>query len=167
MSKVSDKMKILWVPHTGWHIPQRAHLFCRALAERHEVHATDWVADFASPRDYLSRRYLRNFTFRQYRDGKITVHGIPRISPALPFRSVRRLNTIVFSRAVDSIVKRYSIDVVVGTFVLPPPRAPRVIFDLSDDNVAYWKSYGTVASYADEIEETERQYLRAAHAVEG
>src|ERR1043166_1869319 len=58
----SGKMRILWVPHTSWHIPQRAHLFCRALAERHEVHVSDWVADFSSLRDYFSLRYLQNFT---------------------------------------------------------------------------------------------------------
>ncbi len=158
-------MRILWIPHAGWHIPQRAHLFCRALAERHEVHVTDWVADFTSLRDYLSRRYLRNFTYRRDRDGNITVHGIPRISPALFVPALRRLNVAVFSWLVQRIIERHRIDVVVGTFVVPPPRAPRVIFDLFDDNVAYWRSFGRVPEYADEIAETERAYLQRADAV--
>ena len=158
-------MRILWIPHTGWHIPQRAHLFCRALAERHEVHVTDWVADFATPRDYLSQRYLENFTYRRYHDSTIIVHGIPRISPALYTSILRRFNTWLFERFVQQIVKQYQIDVVVGTFVVPPPKAPRVVFDLFDDNVAYWRSYGRVAEYANEIKQTEQLYLQTADAI--
>ena len=159
-------MRILWIPHTAWHIPQRAHLFCRALAERHEVHVTDWVADFSSLSDYFSRRYLRNFTYRRYRDGRIRVHGVPRISPALPFRTLRRLNTAIFSRLVAYLIKRYAIDVVVGSFVVPPPKAPRLVFDLFDDNVSTWRAAGgSYAAYADEIEETQRRYLQVADAV--
>lgn len=158
-------MRILWIPHTGWHIPQRAHLFCRALAERHEVHVTDWVADFTSLRDYLSLRYLRNFTYRYYRDGHITVHGIPRVSPALFAPPLRRFNTTVFSWFVQRLIERYRIDVVVGTFVVPPPQAPRVIFDLFDDNAAYWHSFGYAPEYADEIARTESAYFQKADAV--
>src|SRR4030067_1390326 len=116
-------MKILWIPHASWHNPQRAHLFCRALSERHEVHVTDWVADFTSIRDYISRRYLRNFTYRRYKDGQITVHGIPRISPALYLRSLRQFNSLVYSHYLRRIIEKFSIDVVVGTFVAPPPNA--------------------------------------------
>jgi glycosyltransferase involved in cell wall biosynthesis len=158
-------MHILWIPHTGWHIPQRAHLFARALAERHEVHVTDWVADWASLRDYCSTRYLRNFTYRRYQDGPILVHGIPRISPALPFGALRRLNTLLFAQVVARIIARHRIDVVVGSFVVPPPRAPRVVLDLGDDNVAYWRSFGRVPAYGDEIARTEHAYLCAADAV--
>jgi glycosyltransferase involved in cell wall biosynthesis len=157
-------VRILWMPHTGWHIPQRAHLFARALAQRHEVHVTDWVADFSGIRDYCSIRYLRNYTYRRYRDGAVLVHGIPRISPALPFPVLRRLNTRIFSAMAQRIIARHRIDVVVGTFVVPPPRAPRVIFDLSDDNVAYWRSFGRVPEYADEIASVEQAYLRSADA---
>ena len=158
-------MRILWIPHTGWHIPQRAHLFARALAERHEVHVTDWVADFATLRDYGSARYLRNFTYRRYRDGAIQVHGIPRLSPALPVRALRRLNTWLYAQFVARIIAQYRIDVVVGSFVVPPPRAPRLILDLADDNVAYWRSFGRIPAYADEIAQTEQAYLHAADAV--
>jgi glycosyltransferase involved in cell wall biosynthesis len=175
-------MRILWIPHTGWHIPQRAQLFCRALAERHEVHVTDMVADFRRPRDYLSLRYLRNFVYRRRNDGPITVHGVPRISPAIFSRPLRRLNTLIFQRLVDWLIGRYRYDAVVGTFVVPPPRsaerstershrsrtakpAPRLVFDLFDDNVAYWQRYGVNAAYADEIAATEQAYLQQADAV--
>jgi hypothetical protein len=158
-------MKLLWIPHTGWHIPQRAHLFCRALAERHEVHVTDWVADFRTPRDLLSKRYLQNFFYRQYRDAKILVHGVPRFSPALFSQTLRDINRKLFERTIARIISKYTIDVVIGTFVVPPPHAPRIIFDLFDDNVAYWQTYGRVKSYAEEIDQVERAYLSAADAV--
>jgi glycosyltransferase involved in cell wall biosynthesis len=156
-------MRILWLPHAGWHIPQRAHLFCRSLAERHTVHVTDWVADFASLRDCLSYRYLRNFSYRRYSDGPITVHGVPRIAPALFHRSIRSINTAIFATLVRHLIKRYRIDVVVGTFVLPPQPAPRLVFDLFDENVAAWRQMGH--AYADEIALTERMYLHLADAV--
>ncbi len=158
-------MKILWIPHAGWHIPQRAHLFCRALAERHEVHVTDWATDFSTPGDYLSPRYLRNFTYRRYMDGKIAVHGIPRISPALYVPALRHLNTRIFSHYVQAIIDRQGIDAVVGTFVVPPPRARRLIFDLFDDNIAYWRDYRHNPTYAKEIELCENNYLKKADYV--
>jgi glycosyltransferase involved in cell wall biosynthesis len=172
-------VNILWIPHTGWHIPQRAHLFCRALlapafsgAERHNVHVTDWVADFTRPADFFSRRYLRNFTYRRYFDpetpgagGKITVHGVPRIAPALFFPFLRRLNTRLLSQLVARLIREYRIDVVIGSFLLPPPDAPRLVFDLFDDNVSYWRSFGKNPAYADEIEQTEQAYLQTADAV--
>jgi glycosyltransferase involved in cell wall biosynthesis len=135
------------------------------LSEKHEVHVTDWVADFYSLRDYFSRRYLQNYSYRLFQDGKITVHGIPRISPALFISPLRRLNSAIFSQTVARIIKQYHIDVVVGTFVIRPPRAPRLIFDLFDDNPAYWRIYGRYKQYADEIEQTELAYFRTADAV--
>lgn len=158
-------MKILWIPHTGWHIPQRAHLFCRALAERHEVHVTDWVADFAKPSDYLSSRYLRNFTYRLHQDKGINVHGISRISPAIMFRRLRRVNQRIFLNQVQRIVGSYRIDVVVGTFVCPPPKAPRLVLDVFDDNGAYWRLYRGRPDYAEEIEYVEQEYLGVADHV--
>jgi glycosyltransferase involved in cell wall biosynthesis len=158
-------MRILWIPHTSWHIPQRAHLFCRVLAERHEVHVTEWAADFTSLRDYLSLRYIQNFTYGTYRDKNLTVHRVPRFSPALYVPALRRFNTIIFSRIAQSIIERYKIDVVVGTFPLPPPKAPRLVFDLFDDNVAYWHNFGRVSGYAKEIAQSEISYLQNADAV--
>jgi glycosyltransferase involved in cell wall biosynthesis len=156
-------MKILWIAHTAWNIPQRAHLFCRSLAERHEVHATDWVADFASWRDYLSSRYLMNFTYRCCSEGNITIHRIPRVSPALYSRNLRRLNGRIFSWSVRRIIKTHQIDVVVGTFIVAPPRVRRLVFDLFDENEAGWRDM--MPAYADEIGNTERGYLRASDAV--
>jgi hypothetical protein len=158
-------MKILWIPHAAWRISQRAHPFCRALSERHEVHVTDWAADFYSWRDYLSIRYPRSFFYRRFREGQITIHGVPHISPALFFPLIRRWNLRVFSFVVDRIIRKYRIDVVVGTFVVNPPKAPRLIFDLYDDNVAYWREYGPVKEYVGEIESVERAYLLKADAV--
>lgn len=158
-------MKILWIPHTGWHIPQRAHLFCHALAERHEVHVTDWVADFLLLKDYFSARYIKNFFYRQYWDGTIRVHGVPRISPAIFSQTLRQINSQLFSLVVKNIIQRHQIDVVVGTFVVPPPEAPALIFDLFDDNVAYWRSFGLNLKIADEIAEIEIAYLQRSDAV--
>jgi glycosyltransferase involved in cell wall biosynthesis len=158
-------MHILWIPHAGWHIPQRAHIFCRSLSERHVIHVTDWVADFASPGDYLSRRYLRNFRYRRYQDGRIHVHGIPRISPAIYVRLLRVLNTHIFALSVARIISRHAINVVVGSFLVPPPRAARIVFDLFDENVVNWRSSSQAPAYADEIERVEYAYLQTADAV--
>jgi hypothetical protein len=122
------------------------------------------MADFSSLQDYLSPRYLRNFCYRRYRDEKIMVHGIPRISPALFVSQLRYLNTRIFSWMVRLLVRKLHIDVVVGTFVVPPPQAPYLVFDLFDDNVSYWRSFGRVSSYANEIEQTEDLYMRSANA---
>jgi glycosyltransferase involved in cell wall biosynthesis len=149
----------------AWRLPQRAKVFCRVLSETHEVHVTDCAADFFSWRDYLRLRYLRNFTHRLTRDGNITVHGIPRFSPALYSRTLRRWNAGIFSAWVDRIIRRYRIDVVVGTFVVKPPEAPRLIFDLFDDNAVLWRKLGRQKEYADEIESTERDYLQSADAI--
>ncbi len=161
----SGILKILWIPHAAWRIPQRASVFCRALSIKHEVHITDCAADFFSWRDYLSLRYLQNYFYRLSRDENITVHGIPRISPALFFPSLRRWNAGNFSTWVDRIIRQYRIDVVVGTFVARPPKAPRLVFDLFDDNAALWRQQGRQMEYADEIERTERAYLQSADAV--
>jgi len=122
------------------------------------------VADFTKLSDYFSRRYLRNFTYRRWQDRGITVHGIPRISPAIMSASLRRFNQRVFSSYVQRIIVDYGIDVVVGTFVVPPPKAKRLIFDLFDENVAYWKTYGRGKDYANEIADVEYEYMVMADA---
>ena len=126
---------------------------------------TEWVADFNSFNDYLSLRYLQNFTYHAYRDGNITVHRVPRFSPALFVPALRHLNTAVFSRIADRIIRHYRIDVVVGTFPLPAPQAPRLVFDLFDDNVSYWQSVGRAPGYAAEIAHIESAYLQKADVV--
>ncbi len=157
-------MNILWIPHTGWHISQRAHIFCRALASHHTIHVTDWVADFSTLRDYMSMRYLRNCSYRCYTDGAVTVHGIPRISPALYFPQLRRLNLSVFQHYVQQIIQKYQIEVVVGTYLIPPPVASRVVFDLFDENVSAWRAEGH-QRLADEIEHRERAYFDHADVI--
>jgi glycosyltransferase involved in cell wall biosynthesis len=64
---------------------------------------------------------------------------------------------------VEQIIDRYDIEVVVGTFVVPPPRAARVIFDLFDENTAGWEL--RAPRYAQEIASNERDYLMQADAV--
>ena len=151
--------------HTAWRVPQRAHLFCRALAGRHEVHVVESEAGFARPRDYLSARYLRSLRSAEYQDGLITVHRVPRVSPALPVGLLRELNSMIFARVVRGIVKRHRIDRIVGTFLLPPPRSPaRLIFDSFDANAEFWR-YRGASAYADEIDRTEYGYLQRADAV--
>jgi glycosyltransferase involved in cell wall biosynthesis len=158
-------VRILWVSHTAWEVPQRAHLFCRALAEHHDVHVAESTAGFAGPLDYLSRGYLRNLTYRTYRDGQIKIHHIPRFSPALFAPPLRRLNNSIFARLAARIIRRERIDCVVGTFPLPPPSAPRLVFDSFDANAAYWRSANRAGGYANEIALTEYRYLQEADAV--
>jgi len=158
-------LRILWIPHAAWRIPQRASVFCRALSKTHEVHVTDCAADFYTWHDYIGLRYLRNYFYRISRDGNITVHGIPRFSPALYSASLRRWNAVVFSACVDRLIRKYCIDVVVGTFAVRPPKAPRLIFDLFDDNIALWRQYSRRMDYAGEIESTENDYLQSADAI--
>jgi teichuronic acid biosynthesis glycosyltransferase TuaH len=66
---------------------------------------------------------------------------------------------------VARIIKRQHIDVVVGTFLVPPPQAPRLVFDMFDENVVRWRSADPAAAYAHEIDCIERAYLQAADAV--
>jgi glycosyltransferase involved in cell wall biosynthesis len=157
-------MNILWIPHVTWSSPQRARLFCEKLSDRHRVHVTD-IYGFRCLSDYLSKKYLKNYFYWKYMDHEITVHHIPRISPVLPFRGLRRVNSDIFSRYVDRIIRAERIDVVVGTFVCKPPRAKRLVFDLFDDNPAYWREYGRIKNYADEIETIEREYLDKADEI--
>jgi glycosyltransferase involved in cell wall biosynthesis len=158
-------MRILWIPHAGWHTPQRARLFCRALAVRHEVHVTDLAADFAKPRDFFSKRYLQNFFERQTQDGKISVHGVPRIAPAFFLDPIMDWNDRRASKLIERLIDHHAIDVVLGTFVSPPPQAPRLIFDLFDDNPALWIESGIAPRYADRIRAAEQKYLQQADAV--
>lgn len=156
-------MRILWIPHAGWDIPQRAHLFTRMLADKHEIHVTDWIADFRTVQDYMSLRYLRNFTYRRRREGNITIHGIPRISPAIFSSRIRMFNQRLFTRHLNRLIERYSIEVVVGTYLVPPPEGVRVIFDLFDENVAGWKDVHP--QIAGEIAAVENAYFQKADAI--
>lgn len=158
-------MKILWIPHTNWQIPQRAHLFCRALSEKHEVHVTDWVADFSRATDYLSSKYLKNFLYSHSMDGNVHVHRIPRVSPALYFAALRKFNQRIYTRYIKKIIDVCKIEVVVSTSVVPPPSAKRLIFDVFDDNPAYWIYYRNNSNYANEINEIEKLYIQRADSI--
>jgi glycosyltransferase involved in cell wall biosynthesis len=156
-------MRILWIPHAAWHISQRAHLFTHALAEQHELHVTVF-GDYTSIKDYFSLDYLQNFFYSQRKDGRLHLHRVARISPALYFPIIRKLNNQFFQQTVERLILELKIDVVVGTFVCPmTENAPRVIFDFFDDNVSGWMQRSP--SYAREIAEVETAYLQKADAV--
>ncbi|MDI6641732.1 MAG: hypothetical protein QME68_05420, partial [Elusimicrobiota bacterium] len=158
-------MKILWIPHAAWRNPQRAKMFCEKLSERHEIHVTDYDAEFIGLKDYMSMRYLKNYFYREAQEGKITVHHIPRISPALFSKTLREINYRIFSKYVHRIIEKHGIDSVVGTFVCKPPEVNHLVFDLFDDNPSYWRVFGRVKSYADEIEEIENEYIAKADEI--
>jgi len=157
-------MRILWIPHAGWHIPQRAHLFCRQLAQHHEIHVTDYGAEFNNLWDYFSKDYLRTFSSRTYMDGAISVHVIPRITPAIFSASLRNLNRSILTHFTQRIIAEHQIEAVVSTYLAHPPKVPRLIFDLFDENVAGWRSLGH-EQFANEIEAIENDYLDNADAI--
>ena len=69
---------------------------------------------------------------------------------------VRRLNDLIYRRAVDSLIARYRIQALVATFVTSPPMAQTPsILDLGDDNPAYWLERSLVPEYAAEIRRNE------------
>jgi len=158
-------MKILWIPHVSWRRPQRARIFCEKLSEKHEIHVTDIDANFTTLQDFISSRYLKNYFYRRWNDGRITLHHIPRISPALFSKTLRNINYSIYSRYIQKIIKQYDIDVVVSAGTSKPPRCKKLIFDLFDDNPAGWREFGIVKSYADEIEAIENEYFKKADAI--
>lgn len=158
-------MNILWIPHAAWRTPQRAKTFCEKLSERHEVHVTDYDAEFSSLTDYMSMRYIKNYFYRKSQDINITVHHIPRISPVLFSKTLREINYGIFSKYVQRIIEEYDIDSVVGTFVCKPPEARHLVFDLFDDNPELWRDSVRFKSYADEIEAIENEYIGKANEI--
>lgn len=158
-------MNILWVPHAPWCTPQRARFFAETLAQRHRVHVTNLDGEFRRPADYLSRRYVQNYFPRQWQENGVTVHHLPRVSPAIFSRKLRELNAAWASRQLARIVAEQKIDVVVGTFVVPVPQGVPLVTDLFDDNVAYWKAYGTNQAYTAEIAAAEDAWIRNSRAV--
>ncbi|MCX6021619.1 MAG: glycosyltransferase [Chloroflexi bacterium] len=159
-------MRILWIPHASWSTPQRARLLSEALAARHEVHVTDWVADFRHAKDVLTSKYWKNYIPRNWTENGVRVHHVPRITPALYVKGLRQINERIYSHYIENIIQRFKIETVLGTYVAPPPRrGPRLIFDCFDNNPAYWREVIKYPSYADEIEETESEYARVSDAV--
>lgn len=159
-------MNILWIPHAPWHVPQREKYLLKYLAKNHRVFATDWDTDFRSPRDYLTKRYVRNIAPRQYRDEDVTVYHIPRFSPALFFPTIQRYNEKIYGQWVERIVDKHQIDWVVGSFVLPYRNlGVPVTIDVGDDNVAYWQEGGGRQEYTEVIRANEDSWLNNSQYV--
>ena len=158
-------MKVLWIPHTAWRTPQRAKMFCEKLSDRHEIHITDIDANFSTLRDFISLRYLKNYFYKKAQDGNITVHHIPRISPALFSKKLVEINYGIFSKHVQRIIEENEIDSVVGTFICKPPQARHLVFDLFDDNPTYWREFGRFKKYAEKIEAIENEYIEKADEI--
>jgi glycosyltransferase involved in cell wall biosynthesis len=140
-------------------------MFAELFAKVHQIHMTDWDADFSRLRDYLSWRYVTNAFPRRWSDRGIIVHHIPRISPAVFSPRLRQLNEVLFQRHLERIIRDYGIEVVIGSFVTSPPRASRLILDVFDDNIAYWNEYSVHKSYATDIADHERHWARVSHKV--
>lgn len=154
------------MPHAPWRTPQRARFFAEDLARRHTVHVTDYDAEFTQLQHFASLRYARNFFPRQWSDAGVTVHHVPRVSPALFSSRLRRLNARWFSELLGRVIARHHIDVVVGTFVAPMPAdGVPAVTDVFDDNAGFWQSYGPNKSYAQEIAASERAWMKRSRAV--
>jgi glycosyltransferase involved in cell wall biosynthesis len=158
-------VNILWIPHAPWRTPQRARFFAEELALRHTLHVTDYDAEFTQLRHFASRRYAQNFFPRQWQDASVTVHHVPRVSPALFSRRLRQLNARWFSELLARLTERHRIDVVVGTFVAPVPTDVPTVTDVFDDNAGFWQSYGPNKGYAQEIAASEQAWIGHSRAV--
>ncbi len=157
-------MKVLWIPHAPWYTPQRARFFVEQLAKDHQVFVTDWQADFTRLPDFLSHRYLRNFFSWRYKEGGVPVEHVPRVAPALFSPWLRSFNTHLYQRTLERLIARERIDVVVGSFVVPPPENVPKVVDIFDDNVAYWLEYGKNKAYAEEIAANEEAWISSSAA---
>jgi glycosyltransferase involved in cell wall biosynthesis len=158
-------MNILWVPHAPWRTPQRARFFAETLSARHRVHVIDYDADFTRLQDFLSKRYARNFFPRRWESAGVSVHHLPRVSPALFSQRLRQLNAGMFRRTLDRVIREGQIDVVVGTFVAPHPDGAPTVTDVFDDNAGFWQSYGLNKGYAREIADSEERWIRGSQSV--
>lgn len=158
-------MRILWIPHITWDVPQRARIFCEKLSTEHEIHVTDFDANFSSLKDFISRRYLSNYFYHMKREGSVMIHHIPRITPALFSRRLRELNYKIFRNVVENIIRKYEIECTIGTFLCKPPKVKKLVFDLFDNNPAYWREYRKMDAYAEEIERIEEEYIRKANKI--
>ncbi len=153
-------MKLLWIPHISWRVPQRAQVFCQELAKKHEVHVLTFEA-FGSLRSLLSWRFLKCLFPREDRDHGVRVHWIPSIPGSRYSYFLRRFNRRLRLKAANRLIKKDNIPVVVGTYVCPPPKAPILIFDQYDDNVAYASS----DSIKEEIARIEKRYREKADLI--
>ncbi len=159
-------MRILWVPHAPWHVPQREKYLLTYLGRHHSVYSTDWDTDFRRLRDYASRRYWRSFFPAASKEDGITVYHIPRIGPALFSRGLRAFNSRVYQEWIARVIERHHIDWLIASFVVPYVDfgIPTSI-DIGDDNVAYWSESGGPQLYGREIAENELAWIRESRGV--
>lgn len=158
-------MNILWIPHAPWRTPQRARFFAEDLAQRHTVHVTNYDAEFTRLRDFTSFRYARNFFPHGWQSDGLSVHHVPRVSPAIFSRVLRQFNTGLFQRLLTRLIREHRIDVVVGTFVAPHPSGVPTVTDVFDDNAGFWQSYGPNKAYASEIAASEAAWIQGSRQV--
>lgn len=157
-------MKLLWIPHDTWVNPQRARYFCKHLSEDFEVHVFDFIS-FTRPHDYFSKKLPQSWIYNQREKNGITIHRVPRLSPSIFSSKLRSINYKIAERFINKIVRKNDIEVIIGTSIVKPPKARKLIFDLFDDNPAYWREFKQNFSLANEIENIEKDFLRVSDEV--
>lgn len=155
-------MNVLVIPHTAWHVPQRFHHFVPHLTDRMHLHATNWDATFSRVSDLFTGRYFQNYLPRRSNDQGVTVHHIPRVTPAVRSLRIQTVNELVFRSAVRRITTRNDVRVAVGSFVTAPPQAVPKVADICDDHVGLWTARGGHPGYAREIYERESAWIRGS-----
>ncbi len=157
-------MNILWIPHDTWSNPQRAKYFCEHLPEDYNIHVLDFIS-FTRPKDYLSRDLIKSWVYNQRREDNITIHRIPKLSPALFSTKLRGINYGIVEKFINKIIKGEAIDVVVSTSIVRSPKAKKLIFDVFDDRPAYWREFRGNEEIAKEIEKVEQEFLKISDEV--
>ncbi len=157
-------MNILWIPHDSWLNPQRAKYFCKHLSEDYNIHVFDFIS-FTRTKDYLSTDLLKSWVYGERKEDNITIHRIPKLSPALFSTKLRNINYKISERFVNKIIKEKDIDVVVSTSLIKPPKVEKLIFDVFDDRPAYWREFRRNTAIAKEIEKVEQEFLEFSDEV--
>lgn len=159
-------LRVLWVPHAGWHEPQRERFFAEQMAKQVETHVTDWPTRYRGCRDYLTLSYLNSLRSAHTIKSNVHVHQVPRISPALPFPTIRRINDRIYRRSIEIVARQAHVSAIIGSYPVSAPLTELpLILDICDDHPAYWKDYGRVPNYADEIVAHERDWARKSRVV--
>jgi glycosyltransferase involved in cell wall biosynthesis len=157
-------MNILFIPHDTWSNPQRSKFICRHLSKDYETHVLDFTK-FENPKDYFSSKLIETWYYKKRTEDGITVHKIPRLSPALFSSNLRKINYRISDRYIARIIKENSIEVTVSTSIVKPPKAPKLIFDIFDDRPAYWREFRRNEIIAREIEKVEQEFVEVSDEV--
>lgn len=161
-----DGKRVLWIPHTSWRNPQRARVLLEALSASNEAHAITNDYELTRPRDIFSLEYLRSYMPRQYVLNEVSVAHVPKISPAIPFRRIRQLNSRMMLKKAQRLIDELQLDNVIGSYLCPPPRCRQLLFDVFDPNPELWiHSSRPFKDYAAEIAATEKAYMEKADRV--